>query len=240
MTFLDATSLGLFPSSSGRTSNNSSTSELRRLACRIAISQCSSLKAHQRKRKITSKASLQKSHGLPRVDKANSQNQLQSVQQVKLSCTLLMPNGFTHIEICLCFLISGLMSSDGNLNTQLHLSERENFYGKKDTLHMPPKKMQTTLSLKSLRYMQRPTKNCWPFLLCEDVNLKMKGLQELTTQQQQKFMFQSVAEAFKVPLLTCSVKTSLRCSKCNLRTKMKRNNLYGRHRGDSQRDRLDQ
>ena len=46
---------------------------------------------------------------------------------------------------------------------------------------MPLKKMQITLSLKSLRSTLKPTKNYWPFLLYEDESLKMKGSLALIT-----------------------------------------------------------
>ena len=158
-TFQVATFLDPFPSSSGRTSNNSWTLDLRSSECRIATSQCSLLRPHWIRNRHMLRDFLQKWLGLPRVDRVSCQSQLRFVQPARLSCIQVTPSGSTHTEICQCCLISGVTLWDGNSSIPPHSLEQESSFGRKVTPLMPLKKTQKTLLLLSLKYMPRLMNN---------------------------------------------------------------------------------
>jgi len=149
------------------------------------------------------KVSVPRSPGSQRVVSQTCQNQLLFVPLPKLSCTHRLQSGFIVIEIYLFYSTSGLMSSAGNLNTQPHLSEQENFCGRRDTLRMLHLKNLEFLFMTFLICMLKPTKTYWLSQLLREESQKTKDSQGLTIQPPLSFTFLSAEEAFKVQQATC-------------------------------------
>ena len=93
------------------------------------------------------------------------------------------------------------MLLDGNSNIQLHLSELENFYGKKVIQLMSTNKMLLLLSEVFSIFMLLCMKSFLLFHAVKEENLRMKLSQVLIFLKQLKFMFHNQEEEFKVPLL---------------------------------------
>jgi len=120
--------------------------------------------------------------GLPRVETQKCLNLLRSDLHQKLSCILLLQNGFKAIEIYPSESISGLTLLDGNSSTLLLSFEQESFYGRKDILLMLHRKKLKKKYMTSLMLMLIHMKIFWLFPLQKELNQREKHSLELITQ----------------------------------------------------------
>jgi hypothetical protein len=162
--------------------------ELKSLVYRTATSPCLYLNLRLIKKRTTLKGLAPKLLGLLSQASQSCLNPLLFVLHLKRLCTPHLQNGSTVIVTCPYFWINGLMLWDGNLNILLLSLEQESSFGKKATLPTQLLRNRAFSYIKSLMNMLQSTKSSLPSPLLRDVNLRMKDLQVLITQQLLNYM----------------------------------------------------
>lgn len=124
------------------------------------------------------------------------------------------------------------MLSDGNLNILHHLSEPENFYGKKDIPLIQMKKKLLNRSILSLISIEESMKMYLLYPSSKESSLKVKNSLEDILPPLLKLLSQKMEELFREPLLINLDKISQKCLILLLKIKKKKKFLLGKPLGD--------